>query len=211
MNVIEVEKLTKKYDNNIVLNNLSFNIKEGEFVCIHGRSGCGKSTLLNIIGLIEKYDGGSVKLFGENIKMSSSFRRRRLIRYRIGYLFQNYALIDNMNVMENLLIGMKYIKDSKNNKIKHISEVLTKVGLEGYEKKLIYKLSGGEQQRVAVARIMLKPSDIILADEPTGSLDSENRDIIIGLLKKINAEGKTIMIVSHDTSVVNKADRVIEI
>lgn len=211
MNLVEINNLTKKYEKKTILKDISLTVEEGEFVCIHGKSGCGKSTLLNIIGLIEKYDSGSVKLFGNDINRTSIFARQKLIRYKIGYLFQNYALIDDNSVMNNLLIGMKYIKESDKIKKSKISETLKLVGLDGYEKKMIYKLSGGEQQRVAIARIMLKPSELILADEPTGSLDPENRDIVMDLLKKLNNEGKTILLVSHDVNVVKSADRVVDL
>lgn len=211
MNLVEINNLTKKYEKKTILKDISLTVEEGEFVCIHGKSGCGKSTLLNIIGLIEGYDSGSFKLFGNDINRTSIFARQKLIRYKIGYLFQNYALIDDNSVMNNLLIGMKYIKESDKIKKSKISETLKLVGLDGYEKKMIYKLSGGEQQRVAIARIMLKPSELILADEPTGSLDPENRDIVMDLLKKLNNEGKTILLVSHDVNVVKSADRVVEL
>lgn len=211
MYVIEAENLIKKYEKKLVINNISFNVSEGEFVCIHGKSGCGKSTLLNIIGLIENHDEGLIKLFGKEINRNSVMARQKIIRYKIGYLFQNYALIDNISVIDNLLIGMKYVKASQKDKKRMIADVLSKVGLKGYENQMIYKLSGGEQQRVAIARLMLKPSELILADEPTGSLDSENRDIVMKLLKKMNYEGKTILMVSHDKIVVNSADRVIEL
>ena len=197
MNLVEINNLTKKYEKKTILRDISLTVEEGEFVCIHGKSGCGKSTLLNIIGLIEKYDSGSVKLFGNDINRTSIFARQKLIRYKIGYLFQNYALVDDSSVMNNLLMGMKYIKESDKIKKSKISETLKLVGLDGYEKKMIYKLSGGEQQRVAIARVMLKPSELILADEPTGSLDPENRDIVMDLLKKLNNEGKTILLVSQ--------------
>ena len=187
MNIIEIKNLEKKYE-----------------------SGCGKSTLLNIIGLIEKFDSGSLKLFGKEIRNRSEFLKKDLIRYKIGYLFQNYALIDESTVNNNLLIGLKYTKHSESEKKKLIADALNKVGLSGFENKCIYKLSGGEQ-RVAIARIMLKPSELILADEPTGSLDPSNRDTILELIRKINSEGKTILMVSHDDYVVNTADRVIEL
>ena len=211
MNLVEINNLTKKYEKKTILRDISLTVDEGEFVCIHGKSGCGKSTLLNIIGLIEKYDSGSVKLFGNDINRTSIFARQKLIRYKIGYLFQNYALVDDSSVMNNLLMGMKYIKESDKIKKSKISETLKLVGLDGYEKKMIYKLSGGEQQRVAIARVMLKPSELILADEPTGSLDPENRDIVMDLLKKLNNEGKTMLLVSHDVNVVKSADRVVEL
>ena len=150
-------------------------------------------------------------MFGKDIHNLFEYQKRNLIRTKIGYLFQNFALIDTETVLYNLMIAMKYTKYTKSEKIKRISDSLAAVNLSGYEKKLIYTLSGGEQQRVAVARLMLKPSEIILADEPTGSLDSENRNEIITLLKRLNNDGKTVIVVSHDEYVVKMADRIIEI
>lgn len=211
MNIIEIKNLEKKYEGETVLKNINLTVEQGEFICIHGKSGCGKSTLLNIIGLIEKFDSGSFKLFGKEIRNRSEFLKKDLIRYKIGYLFQNYALIDESTVKSNLLIGLKYTKYTESEKKKLIADALGKVGLSGFEDKCIYKLSGGEQQRVAIARIILKPSELILADEPTGSLDPANRDIVLELIRKINSEGKTVLMVSHDDYVVNTADRVIEL
>ena len=211
MNIIEITNLEKKYEGETVLKNINLTVEQGEFICIHGKSGCGKSTLLNIIGLIEKFDSGSLKLFGKEIRNRSEFLKKNLIRYKIGYLFQNYALIDESTVKTNLLVGLKYTKYSESEKKKLIADALGKVGLSGFEDKCIYKLSGGEQQRVAIARIMLKPSELILADEPTGSLDPANRKTVLELIRKINSEGKTVLMVSHDDHVVNTADRVIEL
>lgn len=211
MNIIEITNLEKKYEGETVLKNINLTVEQGEFICLHGKSGCGKSTLLNIVGLIEKFDSGSLKLFGKEIRNRSEFLKKNLIRYKIGYLFQNYALIDESTVKTNLLVGLKYTKYSESEKKKLIADALGKVGLSGFEDKCIYKLSGGEQQRVAIARIILKPSELILADEPTGSLDPANRDIVLELIRKINSEGKTVLMVSHDDYVVNTADRVIEL
>lgn len=211
MNIIEITNLEKKYEGETVLKNINLTVEQGEFICIHGKSGCGKSTLLNIVGLIEKFDSGSLKLFGKEIRNRSEFLKKNLIRYKIGYLFQNYALIDESTVKTNLLVGLKYTKYSESEKKKLIADALGKVGLSGFEDKCIYKLSGGEQQRVAIARIILKPSELILADEPTGSLDPANRETVLELIRKINSEGKTVLMVSHDDHVVNTADRVIEL
>lgn len=211
MDILKIRALKKSFEKKIILNNISFDIKQGEFVCIYGKSGCGKSTLLNIIGLLDSFDSGKIEMFGKDIHNLFEYQKRNLIRTKIGYLFQNFALIDTETVLYNLMIAMKYTKYTKSEKIKRISDSLAAVNLSGYEKKLIYTLSGGEQQRVAVARLMLKPSEIILADEPTGSLDSENRNEIITLLKRLNNDGKTVIVVSHDEYVVKMADRIIEI
>ncbi len=211
MDVLKIRSLKKSFEKKLILNDISFDIKQGEFVCIHGKSGCGKSTLLNIIGLLDSYDSGQIELFGKDIHNLMEYQKRNLIRNKIGYLFQNYALIDTDTVLYNLMIAMKYTKYTKSEKMKRIAKSLDAVGLSDYQKKPVYKLSGGEQQRVAIARLMLKPSEIILADEPTGSLDPENRSEIISLLRRLNNDGKTIIIVSHDDYVVKQADRIIEL
>lgn len=135
----------------------------------------------------------------------------KLLRYHISYLFQNYGLIEDETVIKNLEVGTKYLKLSKEQKKQKINEALKSVGLENYENKKVFQLSGGEQQRVAVARIMLKPSELILADEPTGSLDVENRDVILSLLKSLNESGKTVVVVTHDKDIEKCATRCIRI
>lgn len=210
MDAVELMNINKSFKGNHVLKDFTIQIKKGEMVAITGNSGSGKTTILNIIGLIEKADSGTVNLFDMKDIKPNTKKAEIAIRKHIGYLFQNFALIDNETVEENLKIGLKYVC-KKDKGINRIKEVLKEVGLSGYEKRKIYELSGGEQQRVAIARIMLKPSNIILADEPTGSLDSTNREIVIELLKKINATGKTVLIVTHDAYVATQCQRVINI
>lgn len=210
MDAVELMNINKSFKGNHVLKDFTIQIKKGEMVAITGNSGSGKTTILNIIGLIEKADSGTVNLFDMKDIKPNTKKAEIAIRKHIGYLFQNFALIDNETVEENLKIGLKYVR-KKDKGINRIKEVLKEVGLSGYEKRKIYELSGGEQQRVAIARIMLKPSNIILADEPTGSLDSTNREIVIELLKKINATGKTVLIVTHDAYVATQCQRVINI
>ncbi|WP_353739353.1 ATP-binding cassette domain-containing protein [Thomasclavelia cocleata] len=171
-----------------------------------GVSGSGKSTLLNIIGLLDKADSGDVILFGEKNIKPFSRKAEKMLREKIGYLFQNFALVENETVEYNLKLALDNIKADKKEKIK---EVLKEVQLEGYENKKIYKCSGGEQQRVAIARLLLKQCDLILADEPTGSLDESNREIIIKLLKRMQDSGKTIVVVSHDPVFKDIADQII--
>lgn len=178
MSIIELKNIEKKYGEKKVLDNISLEINEGDLVAITGESGKGKSTILNIVGLLEIPDGGQVSICGEaNIKPNSS-KASKMLRSNISHLFQNFALIDEETVDNNLLVALKYVKLSKKEKANKINEALKRVGLEGFEKRRIYELSGGEQQRVAIARVMLKPSKIVLADEPTGSLDETNRDKI---------------------------------
>jgi len=168
-------------------------------MAITGQSGTGKSTLLNIVGLLEEPDSGDVIIQGIENAWKSEKKQIELFRYTIGYLFQNYALIDNETVSKNLDVALEYVKlPNKDDKKK---EVLEKVGLLDKLNSKIYQLSGGEQQRIALARLMLKKNDIILADEPTGSLDEVNRDQVLSILKSLNNEGKTILIVTHDPEV----------
>ncbi len=176
---------------------------------IVGASGSGKSTLLNIIGLLETVDKGRVSIDDLTDITPQSNKAISIIRYKFNYLFQNYALIDEETVEYNLKLALRF---TKGNKKELIRKALKKVGLDGYEKAKIYQLSGGEQQRVALARVILKPSKYILADEPTGSLDPDNRDIVIKTLRRLNKEdNKTVIIVTHDTYVADQCDRIIKI
>lgn len=211
MSIIKLSNICKKYDENTVLDNFSLDIEKGDYVCVMGKSGAGKSTLLNIIGLLEKADSGDIEICG---KKNPAFRSKigeNLLRNHISYMFQNYGLVENETVQENLKIGTRYLKISKEEENRKILEALEFVGLADYQNKKVYKLSGGEQQRIAIARIMLKPSDIVLADEPTGSLDGENQEIILSLLKKLNDEGKTIVVVTHSPIVEKSAKRCIRL
>lgn len=208
--IIELKEVCKNYDKKI-LDKLSLKIEENEMVAIVGKSGKGKSTLLNVIGLLEPINSGEIIIDGHKNIKPNSIESTKMMRNEISYLFQNFALIDQETVYENLDIALKYIKTNKKEKRELIINALKTVGLEGYEKRKIFELSGGEQQRVAIARIILKPSKIILADEPTGSLDIENRNKVIQLLRKLNKNGKSIVIVTHDMEVANNCDRIIEL
>ncbi len=211
MAVISLKNICKSFGNKVIFDNFNLNVEEGEFLCITGVSGKGKTTLLNIIGLLEKPDSGSINIMGYNNPEIDSKSGIKLLRSNISYLFQNYGLVDNETVEYNLKIATRFLKLSKNDEKKKIEEALNTVGLSGYEKNKIFQLSGGEQQRVAMARILIKPTSIVLADEPTGSLDSDNRDLIMELLTKVNEQGKTVIIVTHDKEVVKCAKRVIEL
>ena len=207
--IIELKNINKSYSNKYLFKNLDFSIKKGEMVAITGPSGIGKSTLLNIIGLIDKPDSGEVVICSNKNPFDKEKVKLKLFRDNIGYLFQNYALVDNYTVSKNLDIALEYVKNKNKKRLKE--EALEKVGLLDKLNNKIFELSGGEQQRVALARLMLKEKDIILADEPTGSLDEDNRDIILKLLKQLNDEGKTIVLVTHDKTVANMCNREINI
>ena len=211
MFAIQLKNIDKSYGKKKVLNNLSLQIRENEMVALIGPSGCGKTTLLNILGLIEPYDSGEYLLFGKQAPQCNSNQANQTIRRYISYLFQNFALVDNFTVEQNLMIALKYTRKTKQEKHVLINEALNKVGLSEYNELKIFEISGGEQQRVALARAMIKPSKIILADEPTGALDSKNRDEVLQLLREINKQRKTIVIVTHDMTVANSCDRIIQL
>ena len=200
--MIEGRNIVKKFDGKILFKDLNFMIEDGEFVCFSGVSGSGKTTLLNIIGLIEPVDSGELLIDGKRYKS----RRQKLAYYRtkVGFLFQNFALIENKTVKENLELIRKDDRTEYDMK-----EVLDLVGLADKIESKIYTLSGGEQQRVALARLYLKKCDIILADEPAGSLDKRNAQNVMKILKDLNRDGKTVILVTHDEEVRKMADRVI--
>lgn len=208
MTIVELKNVSKSYGDKNVLNDLSIKIEEGTFNVIMGASGSGKSTILNIIGLLDKATSGDVILFGQKNIRPFSMKAEQMLKNKIGYLFQNFALIENETVANNLKLALENVKG---NKKERISEALKEVGLEGYENKKIFKCSGGEQQRVAIARLLLKPCELILADEPTGSLDIKNREIVVKLLKNMQELGKTIIVVSHDPFFEEIADNVIDL
>ncbi|MGX7075652.1 ABC transporter ATP-binding protein [Globicatella sanguinis] len=209
--MIELVNINKKFGDKTILDNCSFYINPNDFVAIVGESGSGKTTLLNILGLIESVDSGKVKIFDEEHIKPNFIQSNKLIRERISYVFQNFALLDNQTVLYNLLMAMKYRSLKKKEKLLEIEKVLEFVGLGGYQNKKIYELSGGEQQRVAIARAIIKPHDLILADEPTGSLDDVNKQIIFELFEKLNEQGKTIIIVTHDFELAKKCKRILKI
>lgn len=209
MSVITIENLTKKYGSKTIFSDFNLEIQEREMVAISGKSGAGKSTLLNIMGLIEPFDSGKMKIFGTHGIKPNSSRAAKMIREHINYLFQNFALIDNETVFKNLSFALKYVNGNSKEKKKRIQSALQKVSLTGMEKQKVYTLSGGEQQRVAMARILIHPKPLILADEPTGSLDSQNRDSILSFLMELNHEGTTVVIVTHDPVVAKSCDRTV--
>ncbi|SDW06723.1 putative ABC transport system ATP-binding protein [Marininema mesophilum] len=202
---ITMSKLCKKLGDKVIFSNFNLEIQDGELVAITGPSGKGKSTLLNIIGLLEDPDSGDIIIKGMKNPWKKEREKIKLIRHSIGYLFQNYALIEQATVSKNLDIALAYsdVEDKKKEKYR----ALERVGLPEKLNKKVYELSGGEQQRVALARLMLKKSEIILADEPTGSLDMENREDVFNLLKELNEEGKTVVIVSHDPDIAAGCQR----
>lgn len=210
--LIKANNISKKFYNKTIFNNFSIDIDYGESIVIVGKSGSGKTTLLNILSLIEVVDSGTIYWNNINIDKLNKSKINKIIRYEVGYLFQNYGLLDNKTVYENIELSCKYKKyKSIEDKRTEILNALSKVGLKGYENRVIYSLSGGEQQRVALARLIVKPFKIIFADEPTGNLDEENSKIIMDILFDLNKAGKTLVVVTHDKEVINRFETIIDL
>lgn len=209
--MVEIKKISKKFGDKVVFADLSYTINDGKMIAIVGPSGCGKSTLLNIIGLLDTDYGGEVLYDGKLISKASEKKRDEYIRNNINYLFQNYALIETDTVEENLMLALEYEKLTKNEKTKKINNSLELVGLKDFNKKEVFTLSGGEQQRVALARIILKRGNIVLADEPTGNLDRNNSNKVMEILKTLQKQGRTIIIVTHDESLASQCDDIIRL
>ncbi|MDR0221106.1 MAG: ATP-binding cassette domain-containing protein [Lachnospiraceae bacterium] len=202
--MIEITNLHKAYGEKALFEDFCLTIKAGEFVVFSGASGCGKTTLLNMIGALEKPDSGHIIV--EGIDLGSSKNRIRLFRETYGFVFQNFALVDNKTVEENLAFVLPKYSSGLS-----VEEALNLVGLSGFQEKKVYSLSGGEQQRVSLARLMLKKCSIVLADEPTGSLDKGNANVVIDILENLNEQGKTVVLATHDEAIKKRGGRVIEL
>lgn len=211
LEIVRLENISQEFNEISVIENMNFSINNGEMVAIMGRSGKGKTTLLNIMGLISKPSQGDLYLFNQKNVEINSKQAMLLRRNKIGYLFQNYGLVEDETVKWNLNIALEYKKLSKNERLQKIKEALKLLNLENLMDKQVYTLSGGEQQRIAMLKLYLQESQLILADEPTGSLDEENRDVIIQMLKDFNNKGKTVVIVTHDNYIAQTCSRVITI
>ncbi len=210
-NIIEIKGLTKYFDNMSIkaLDGIDLEIKEGEFVSIIGPSGSGKSTLLNMIGALDKPDTGQIKVAGEDLMQRKDFSKFRL--NKIGFVFQLHNLIPNLTVHENVQMPMIEIDISDEKMEKRAAELLNSVNLGNRLNQVPTKLSGGERQRVAIARALVNHPSIILADEPTGALDSKMGDIILNLMREIHQkENVTLVLVTHEEYVAQSADRTIK-
>lgn len=207
MSIVSLKHIDKKYYDKVIFEDYNLDIQEGEFVSIMGGSGKGKTTLLNIIGMLDVPDAGEIEICGIKDPKFDKKSGIMLLRNDISYLFQNYGLISSETVLYNLKLSLYFKNISSANEKTRISKVLESVGLANIENKKVYQLSGGEQQRVALAKIMLKSSKLILADEPTGSLDGKNRDMVLDILKTLNDEGRTIVVVTHDPEVARCSKR----
>lgn len=210
--VVRISGLNKKYGDRVIFHEFNLLVHSGEMLCVSGQSGSGKSTLLNIIGMFEQADSGEIYLFGKKIPKADSKEGKALLKNRLFYLFQNFALVTDASVDYNLEIPLLESRIPKKEKLMMKKNALKEVGLDYLSlKEKIYHLSGGEQQRVALARGYIKKFDLLLADEPTGSLDEKNRDAIISILDRFHDAGKTIIIVSHDPMIMEHCEKHVRI
>jgi len=211
--MIRLKDLSKVYRTaymeTVALDKINIHIRRGEFVAVMGPSGCGKSTLLNIVGMIDTVASGEYFFDGEEIASRSENDLVNLRKENIGFIFQNFNLIDDLSVEENVDLPLLYLGLSKKERREKVAEALRLVGLEERAKHKPQELSGGQQQRVAVARSVVSDPKLILADEPTGNLDTKNGDDVMNMLALLKSKGTTIMMVTHSPEHGAKADRVI--
>ena len=213
--MIQIKNLTKVFRTDEVetyaLNGVNINVKEGEFVAVMGPSGCGKSTLLNIIGLLDNPTEGSYHFNGTEVAQLKEKDRTKFRKGNIGFVFQSFNLIDEMNVYENVELPLVYLKIKASERKKMVNEVLQRMKIGHRAKHFPQQLSGGQQQRVAIARAVVANPKLILADEPTGNLDSKNGIEVMNLLTELNQEGTTIVMVTHSQRDAGFAHRVINL
>ncbi len=202
--MIQIKNVYKRFDEKILFEDFNMDIPDGEFLVFSGNSGYGKTTLLNMIGALEKPDKGQIIVDGTNIYIRKN--QKAYFTNKVGFLFQNFALVESKTARENLEFVQK-----KNRTDMTIKEVFDLVGIADKADTKVYKLSGGEQQRVALARLMLKKCDIILADEPTGSLDDGNANAVMKILHNLNRLGKTIILVTHNEKIMSEAKKVVRL
>ena len=213
--MIKVENLSKSFRTEevetIALNGVSFEVKDGEFVAIMGPSGCGKSTLLNILGLLDNPTGGKYWLDGNEVSALKEKDRTDVRKGQIGFVFQSFNLIDELNVEENIELPLTYLNIPAKERKQRVQEIMKRMAISHRAKHFPHQLSGGQQQRVAIARAVVFGTKIILADEPTGNLDSKNGIEVMKLLTELNREGTTIVMVTHSDRDASMAQRVIKL
>ena len=213
--MIRIENLSKVFRTEEVettaLNNVSLNVKKGEFVAIMGPSGCGKSTLLNIIGLLNNPTEGNYYFNGQEVGHLKEKQRTQVRKGNIGFVFQSFNLIDELNVYENVELPLIYLKKKASEKKNLINQMLDRMNISHRAKHFPQQLSGGQQQRVAIARAVVAGPQLILADEPTGNLDSKNGAEVMNLLTELNQEGTTIIMVTHSQHDASYAHRIINL
>ena len=211
--MIEIHDLTKAYRTSDVettaLNHINLEVSDGEFIAIMGPSGCGKSTLLNILGMLDTPDSGRYGFLGEDIAGYSEGQLASIRKHNIGFIFQSFNLVDELTVAENVTLPLLYQKVAPGDRKERVQKVLERVGIAHRADHRPQQLSGGQQQRVAVARAVVTDPKLILADEPTGNLDTTNGEEVLELLSQLNGEGTTIIMVTHDQRHADHAGRVV--
>ena len=211
--MIKIENLSKIFQTEEIqtkaLNNINLNIQSGEFVSIMGPSGCGKSTLLNIIGLLDGFNEGSYQILNQEMANANESKRAKVRKENIGFIFQNFNLIDELSVYDNIELPMIYAKVSSSERKKRVQEIAEKLNIVHRLKHYPQQLSGGQQQRAAVARALVINPKIILADEPTGNLDSTNGNEVMELLTDLHAQGSTILMVTHSAHDASYSEKII--
>ncbi len=206
-----VSDMTKAFGHKTLWSGLSFTVPSGAMTAVTGASGSGKTTLLNCVGLLESFDAGSVS-FGEwSFTAGSKLSSRPCFRDVLGFLFQNYGLVESWNVRKNLMLPLKNKPGHRGGSAQAIDDALERVGMRGAEKERIYTLSGGEQQRIAMARLILKAPSLILADEPTSALDHTNADLVMDILAEQAAHGALVLISTHSDHIVRLCTHVISL
>lgn len=205
--IIKIKDLRKTYDEKrYVLDGINLELFEGDMIVIEGKSGAGKSTLMNIMGLLDEYDEGEMYIDNELLGKHNQDKHKRVRAEKIGFVFQTYHLMECLTVRDNILLPFLY--NNQNIDVDtRFNKVIGNLGISDLANKKVNLLSGGEKQRVAIARAIIKNPQIIIADEPTGNLDVENTNIVINTFRKLRAEGKVIVIVTHDISIAKEDDK----
>ena len=213
--MIEINNLSKVFRTTevetVALNQVNLHVDEGEFVAIMGPSGCGKSTLLNILGLLDNPTSGSYKLLGQEVADLREKDRTRVRKGKIGFVFQSFNLIDELNVFENVELPLTYLGVRAAERRRRVEEILHRMSIGHRAKHFPQQLSGGQQQRVAIARAVVTNPKLILADEPTGNLDSKNGAEVMNLLTELNGEGTTVIMVTHSQHDASFAHRTVHL
>ena len=213
--IIETQNLRKIYRTDVVettaVDDINFSLAEGQFVSVMGPSGCGKSTLLHILGLIDSPSGGSYRFLGEDVSRYPERQRARIRKANIGFVFQSFNLIDELTVYENVELPLIYSNVAAHDRRPRVEAVLEKMDIAHRRDHFPAQLSGGQQQRVAVARALVNKANLILADEPTGNLDSEHGDEVMKMLLKLNEEGTTILMVTHSATNAAFSSRIVNL
>ena len=213
--MLRMQKLSKVYRTHLIethaLRGLDIHVKEGEFVTVTGPSGSGKTTFLNIAGLLEEFSGGEYFLDGVNVGGLNDNARSRLRNEKLGFIFQGFNLIPDLNLFDNVDVPLRYRGYNASERKRRIEEALNQVGLASRIKHFPAELSGGQQQRVAIARALAGSPKVLLADEPTGNLDTQMARSVMQLLEEINARGTTILMVTHDPELAQRAQRNVHI